>query len=211
MLRWRCEREVGWMGRLIPDMSPSNEGDIMQTKENDLVMIALFAALVAVLGLLPAIPMPWGIPVTAQSLGVMLAGAVLGAKRGGLSMLLFIGLVALGLPLLAGGRGGLGVFVSPTAGFVVGFPVAAYVTGLVMQNLRVDAMIASGIASLIGGIVVLYVMGIGGFWMLTDKGLMASITIMATYIPGDLVKVVLTAIVVGALVKARPQSLLSRQ
>jgi biotin transport system substrate-specific component len=141
----------------------------------------------------------------------MLAGAVLGAKRGGLSMLLFIGLVALGLPLLAGGRGGLGVFVSPTAGFVVGFPVAAFVTGLVMQSLRIDAMVSSGIASLIGGIVVLYAMGIGGFWMLTDKGLMASITIMATYIPGDLVKVVLTAIVIGALVKARPQSLLSRQ
>ena len=126
-------------------------------------------------------------------------------------MLLFIGLVALGLPLLAGGRGGLGVFVSPTAGFVVGFPVAAFVTGLVMQSLRIDAMVSSGIASLIGGIVVLYAMGIGGFWMLTDKGLMASITIMATYIPGDLVKVVLTAIVIGALVKARPQSLLSRQ
>ena len=182
----------------------------MQSKENDLVLIALFAALVAVLGLIPSIQMPWGIPVTAQSLGVMLAGAVLGAKRGGLSILLFIGLVALGLPLLAGGRGGLGVFASPTAGFIFGFPVAAFVTGLVMEKLRFDPTVASGIASFIGGIVVLYVMGILGFYMLTDKSLGTSISIMVTYIPGDLVKVVLTAIIVGALAKARPQSLLSR-
>ncbi len=182
----------------------------MQTKENDLVMIALFAALIAVLGLIPAIPMPWGVPVTAQSLGVMLAGAVLGSWRGGLSMLLFIVLVALGLPLLAGGRGGLGVFASPTVGFIIGFPVAAYVTGLVMEKLRLDPVIASGAAALIGGVIALYVLGIGGFYLMTDKSIGASISIMATYIPGDLVKVVLTAIVVGALAKARPQSLLSR-
>lgn len=183
----------------------------MQSKEKDIVQIALFAALVAVLGLIPSIQMPWGIPVTAQSLGVMLAGAVLGAKRGGLSILLFIGLVALGLPLLAGGRGGLGVFVSPTAGFIFGFPVAAFVTGLVMEKLRVDPTVASGVGAFIGGIVVLYVMGILGFYIATDRSLGASISIMVTYIPGDLVKVVLTAIIVGALAKARPQSLLSRQ
>ncbi len=182
----------------------------MQTKENTLVMVALFAALVAVLGLIPAIPMPWGVPITAQSLGVMLAGAVLGGRKGGLALVLFVFLVALGLPLLAGGRGGLGVFASPTVGFVLGFPVAAFVTGAVMSRSGMNPVLASGIASFIGGIVVLYVMGIAGFYLMTDKSLVASITIMATYIPGDVVKVVLTAIIVGALAKARPQSLLSR-
>ena len=104
--------------------------------EKNVTYIALFAALIAVLGLVPQITLAVGVPVTAQSMGVMLCGTVLGAKRGGLAALLLIGLVALGLPLLSGGRGGLGVFSGPTAGFVVGFPIAAFVTGLLMEKWR---------------------------------------------------------------------------
>ena len=74
-------------------------------KTRDLAYIALFAAITAVLGLLPAVPVPAvPVPITAQTLGVMLAGAVLGARRGFLALLLFLALVAIGLPLLAGGR-----------------------------------------------------------------------------------------------------------
>ena len=75
----------------------------------DVVLIALFAAITAGLAIFPPLVLPVvGVPVTAQSLGPMLAGGVLGARRGGLSMLLFLALVAMGLPLLAGGRGGRG-------------------------------------------------------------------------------------------------------
>ena len=88
--------------------------------ERSLAHIALFAALIAVLGLVPKIDLAAGVPITAQSLGIMLCGTVLGARRGALAVLLFLGLVALGLPLLAGGRGGLGVFASPTVGFLIG-------------------------------------------------------------------------------------------
>ena len=76
--------------------------------ERNLTLIALFAALIAALGLIPKLTLAFGVPVTAQSLGVMLCGTVLGAKRGGLAALLFVGLVALGLPLLSGGRQTLG-------------------------------------------------------------------------------------------------------
>lgn len=74
--------------------------------ERNIVLIALFAALIAVLGLIPKITLMSGVPITAQSLGVMLCGTVLGARRGALAVLLFLLLVALGLPLLAGGRAG---------------------------------------------------------------------------------------------------------
>ena len=93
--------------------------------EKNIAYIALFAALIAVLGLIPKITLAFGVPITAQSLGVMLCGTVLGARRGALAVLLFLALVAMGLPLLAGGRGGLGVFASPTVGFLIGFPVAS--------------------------------------------------------------------------------------
>jgi biotin transport system substrate-specific component len=98
----------------------------MTTK--DIAYIALFAALTAALAVFPPITIPGiNVPITAQTLGVMLAGSILGARRGGLSLLLFLGLVAAGLPVLAGGRGGLSVFAGPTAGFLGAWPPAAFV------------------------------------------------------------------------------------
>ena len=76
--------------------------------EKTSVLVALFAALIAALGLVPAFPLASGVPITAQSLGVMLCGTILGSKKGGLAALLFIFLTLVGLPLLAGGRGGVG-------------------------------------------------------------------------------------------------------
>ena len=82
----------------------------------DAALIAVFAGFVAALGVVPAFQPPgFSVPITAQSLGVMLAGAILGGRRGFAALALFLALVAIGLPLLAGGRGGLGVFATPTA------------------------------------------------------------------------------------------------
>ena len=179
--------------------------------ERSVALIAIFAALIAALGFMPSLMLATGVPITAQSLGVMLAGTVLGARRGGLAVLLFVVLVALGLPLLAGGRGGLGVFASPTVGFVVGFPVAAFVAGFVMEQLRrMNVTLAAGIAAAIGGIVVLYTFGVLGFMMVLDKGLVETLVILGVYIPGDVIKVVLTALITAALFRARPASVLSR-
>src|SRR5690606_8406265 len=74
------------------------------------------------------------VPIHAQSLGVLLAGVVLGARGGMLSVLLLIALVAIGLPVLSGGRGGLAVFLSPTAGYLIGFLPAAFVTGWISDK-----------------------------------------------------------------------------
>ena len=73
--------------------------------ERNLTMIALFAALIAALGLIPKFTLGFGVPITAQSLGVMLCGTVLGAKRGFLAAPPFVLLVAIGLPSRRGGRG----------------------------------------------------------------------------------------------------------
>jgi biotin transport system substrate-specific component len=73
------------------------------TSSRSLSYIALFAALMAVFGLIPKIDLPFGVPITLQSLGVMLAGCLLGPRRGFLAIGLFLLAVALGLPLLSGG------------------------------------------------------------------------------------------------------------
>ena len=82
-----------------------------RSTSRDLALIATFAGVVAALGLVPAfLPPGFSVPITAQSLGVMLTGAVIGGRRGFLALVLFLVLVAVGLPLLAGGCGGLAVF-----------------------------------------------------------------------------------------------------
>ena len=179
--------------------------------ERNLVMIALFAALIAALGLIPKITLAFGVPITAQSLGVMLCGTVLGSKRGALAVLLFLLLVALGLPLLAGGRGGLGLFVSPTAGFLVGFPIAAFVTGLIVEKWRSAPLtLVAGIAAALGGIVVLYVFGVIGMSITLDKSINEATVLVAAFIPGDVLKAAIAGMLTAALAKARPNSVLSR-
>ena len=79
------------------------------SRSSGLAYVSLFAALVAVFGLIPKIDLPLGVPITLQTLGVMLAGCMLGPKKALQALLLFLAAVALGLPLLSGGRGGLGL------------------------------------------------------------------------------------------------------
>lgn len=99
------------------------EGRSRGFSARDLSLVASFAALIWVLGVPGAIdPVGSGVPITLQTLGVMLAGAVLGARRGAAASLVVIALCAIGLPVLAGGRGGGVVCVagSAVAGVAVG-------------------------------------------------------------------------------------------
>ncbi|RBY94676.1 biotin transporter BioY [Blastococcus sp. TBT05-19] len=175
-------------------------------KSRDLAYVALFAAIVAVLGLLPPVPVPGlPVPITAQTLGVMLAGSVLGAKRGGLALLVFLALVAAGAPLLAGGRGGLSVFVGPTAGYLYSWPIAAFVIGLLTQLFWKRFNLAWAlIANMIGGIVVIYAIGIPFTSIYGDVPLWASFTGSLTFIPGDLVKAVAASVVAVAVRRTYP-------
>lgn len=179
--------------------------------EKNVAMIAMFAALIAVLGLIPKLTLAFGVPVTAQSLGVMLCGTVLGARKGALAVLLFLLLTAIGLPLLSGGRGGLGVFVSPSAGFLIGWPIAAFVTGLIVEKWRGASLaLVAGVASVIGGIVVMYVFGIAGLAFALEKSVTEAAALVTAFIPGDVLKAAIAGMLTAALAKARPASVLSR-
>lgn len=182
----------------------------MTTLERNLTHIALFAALIAVLGLIPKIDLASGVPITAQSLGIMLCGTVLGAKRGALAVLLFLALVAAGLPLLSGGRGGIGVFASPSVGFLIGFPVAALVIGWFMERTSLSPALAATAASVIGGIGVLYIFGIIGMSVMLGKTLGEASFLAMAFLPGDAVKAVLAGLITQSLARMRPASLLSR-
>ena len=182
-------------------------------KDRSLVQIALYAAIFAVLGLLPRFDIPFagGVPITAQSMGAMLAGVMLGAWRGALAMVLLLFVVALGAPLLAGGRGGLGVFFSPSIGFIFGWIATAFVAGLVMRMLRNQPVFASAlIAAVTGGIVVMYAFGIVGMSLMTNLSLLDAAKACLIFIPGDTIKAVLVALVAQTVARGMPEALLSR-
>jgi biotin transport system substrate-specific component len=178
----------------------------------DLALIAVFAGIVAALGIVPGIN-PFGIPVpiTAQSLGVMLAGAVLGARRGALSLVLLLALVAIGLPVLAGGRGGLAQFAGPSVGFLLGWPIAAFVIGWLTERGGPSYRLHWGIvANIVGGIVVLYAFGIAGMALVLHMSVVAAALTCGWFVLGDLAKAVIAALVARGVHAAYP-GLLNRQ
>ncbi len=176
----------------------------MNTKS--IVYIALFAALTAALGLFPPVAFAGlGLPpITAQSLGVMLAGAILGARRGALAMLLFVVLVAVGLPLLSGGRGGFGVFLSGSGGFLLAWPLSAYVIGWLLQRYKGANFAMQCLFVSYGGILVMYAIGVPWMAVIAKLELSKAMTIMLAYIPGDLIKVVIATIIARGVRKALP-------
>jgi len=182
-------------------------------ESRDLARIAVFAALIAALGLMPALyPFGAAVPVTAQTLGVMLAGAVLGPWRGAAAVLVFEILVLVGLPLLSGGRGGPGVFVSPSVGYLVGWILGAFVVGLIASPRNgKPTWWRVALGALVGGIAVVYAIGIPVAAAITGLALPEMALVSAVYIPGDLIKVVLTVLIVLALGRAYPAAFGRRQ
>ena len=178
----------------------SRTADSSQTTPNT-VLVAVFAALIAALGLVP--PITVGIipvPITLQTLGVMLAGALLGPVRGMLSVVVLHALVLAGLPLLAGGRGGLGVFLGPTGGYLVGWIPAALVIGALVQYWAIRrtgraARFAAVLLSVVaGGIAVIYAFGIPWTAVVTGLPLSTSALGALVFIPGDLLKAVVATL-----------------
>ncbi len=189
-------------------------------KTKDIVLIALFTALIITLGLVPPIPMPLvPVPVTLQTFGVMLAGLILGPKRAGLVLLLYVMIALLGLPVLPGGRAGLAVLTGPTAGFLLGMIPGAVVTGwlaLVLNresNLKADSIKADSsshralqsnpkweimrytLAAIVGGIVLVYAIGIPWLALVTKMGLTKACWAMVVFLPGDVLKALVAAVV----------------
>ncbi|HEY6933949.1 MAG TPA: biotin transporter BioY [Marmoricola sp.] len=177
-----------------------------RTTSRDLALVATFTGLVAALGLVPAVyPAGIPVPITAQSLGVMLAGAVLGRWRGAASLALLLVLVAVGLPLLPGGRGGLAVFAGPSVGYLVGFPVAAWVIGWLTEKGGAPYRLGWGVvANVVGGIVVLYAIGIPGTAWRAHLSLQAAAVSSGWFVVGDLVKAVIAALVARGVHAAYP-------
>lgn len=174
----------------------------------DLVRIALFAALIAALGLIPKFDLPFtaGVPITAQTLGVMLAGLILGPRNSLLAVLLFLFVVALGAPVLSGGRGGLGVFFGPTVGFLAGWAAGAWLCGAVfswlMRQWPKRIFLWAFVAAVFGGILAVYALGIPVLALMAKMPVDKAALVSLAFVPGDLVKAAIAAWLTHRLCRA---------
>lgn len=173
----------------------------MKTKE--LVYASLLAAFISVLGLIPPLPLGFiPVPITAQTLGVMLAGCFLGKRTAALSLILFIILVAIGLPVLSGGRGGLSALVGPSAGYIFSWPIAAYCIGWASEKIWPQVKTWKlVIINIVFGVILVSLIGAPIMALITNTSIWAGILGSAAYFPGDLIKALIAAII-GMQLKA---------
>lgn len=162
-----------------------------------LVYTALMTAIIGVLGFVPAIPLPiMPVPIVLQNIGIFLAGILLGRKYGVLSVIVLLLLVATGLPLLSGGRGGIGVFAGPSTGFLIMYPVIAYLIGLVrdLYFKKINFTVLLG-TTIIFGVILLDIVGTIVMGLMTNLPISKSVTLSLVFMPADLVKAVIASLI----------------
>ncbi|GAA4839073.1 biotin transporter BioY [Saccharopolyspora rosea] len=176
----------------------------------NLARTVVFAAFIAVLGIFPGFYLGGAaVPVVLQNMGPLLAGSILGARRAGAAVLLFLALTALGLPLLSGGRGGVAPFFGPSGGFLLGWLVSAVVVGLVVQRATPRPGLVVLLVANAAGVAADYLVGIP-FWGLVTGDLGTAAVQSLVFVPGDAVKLVVVSLVAAAVHRAAPAALTGR-
>ena len=157
----------------------------------DLCGIALMAAVTAIMAQI-AIPMPMGVPMTMQTFAITMAGVILGSKKGGLSILVYVLLGAVGVPVFAEFSGGIQNIIGPTGGFIISFPIMAYIIGLGVEMRKKKGMFT---LMLILGTVLNYVVGVIMFCVVMDSTVMTAMAAcVIPFIPTAIIKAVLASI-----------------
>lgn len=168
------------------------------TRAATVVAVVGFALLTA-LAAQYVIPLPFTpVPITGQTLVVLLAGGVLGSRRGAASMLLYVALGAVGLPFFAQASGGWEVVTGATGGYIVGFIAAAWFVGFLAER-RQDRAIATSIPAFLTGNAIIYLFGVT--WLSYSLNMSAADALsagLAPFVIGDAFKVALAGLALPA-------------
>ena len=158
-----------------------------------MVYAVLFGALTAA-GAFIVIPLP-PVPITAQTFFLNICAVLLGGSLGALSQFIYLMLGIVGLPVFAGGKAGIGVIFGPTGGYLLGFIIAAFVTGEIARAKK-GAGIFWYILSMFCGMLIIYC--VGSLWLAQTAKITfhrALVIGVLPFIPGDIIKILLAAII----------------
>ena len=151
-----------------------------------MVYAALMAALTAA-GAYIAIPVG-PVPIVLQNLFIMLAGLLLGGRWGLISVAVYLLAGAVGLPVFAGGTGGIGKFVGPTGGYLLGFAAAAYLIGIISESGR--GRVAIDVIAMVAGTLIIYAFGVSWLKVVTGMSFSKALTVgMLPFLIGDVLKI----------------------
>lgn len=167
---------------------------------------ALMAAVTAVAAQI-TIPLPFSpVPFTMQVLAVVLTGLLLGPRYGALAQAIYLLVGAIGVPVFAGFKGGLGIIIGPTGGYLLSYPLAAAVAGLAAyaaSNAPRRRALFVSIAAGTGALAIIY--AVGATWLAVQTGLPPAVALaqgVLPFVPLDIAKVVLAALVATAAAPA---------
>ena len=195
-----------------PHSTPADTSALARRSWNatDLSLIAVFAAVVAVSAILPAIPVGQvGVPITLQTLAIMVTGIVLGPWRGGAALSLYLAVALAGLPIFSQFRGGIGVLFGPSAGYIIAFPIAAFVVGflarIVFRRFSRNRFLALFGACTLTSLLITHPFGIVGMMITAKLDLAAAVAADIVFLPGDILKNLAAAAIGLSVVKAFPR------
>ena len=151
-----------------------------------MVYAALMAALTAA-GAYIAIPLG-PVPIVLQNLFIMLAGLLLGGRWGLISVAVYLLAGAVGLPVFAGGTGGVGKFVGPTGGYLLGFGAAAYLIGIISESGR--GRVTIDVLAMVAGTLIIDAFGVSWLKVVTGISFSKALTVgMLPFLIGDALKI----------------------
>ncbi len=179
----------------------------------DVGFIAVFAALIAAASIAPGVPIG-PVPITLQTLAILLTGLVLGHWRGLAATVLYVVVGLAGLPVFAGGAAGLGILAKPSAGYLLSFPLAALVAGglATLVRRRTGAWLPASLTAIAAAVslLIIHPLGILGLMVNLKAPFLKALTIDLAFVPGDLAKSLLAGVIAAAVHRAFP-ALLSRR
>lgn len=164
---------------------------VARSRLRDVMLIVAFSGFVALTARIE-IPL-WPVPLTLQTLGVLLTGAALGSFRGALALVLYLAEGIMGLPVFSGGAAGAAYVAGPTGGYLVGFVAAAAIVGWLAER-GWDRRISLAVWGMIIGNIVIYAFGVA--WLALYLGSMERAVMggLVPFILGDLIKIGIAAI-----------------
>lgn len=164
----------------------------MKRKTLDIVYCGIFATITAILAQI-SIPLPGGVPLTLQTFAVSLAGILLGSKKGFISILVYVLMGAIGLPVFSGFSVGISAIVGPAGGFILSFPIMSFIIGLICE--RTDNKILIFLAMILGSIPN-YLVGAIQFSLVTSSSLYnAFLVSVLPFILVGIIKAILVTII----------------
>ena len=162
--------------------------------------LVLGGALLVALAAQISIPLPFTpVPISGQTFAVVLVGASLGAARGGASMALYVLIGLLGAPVYFSGNSGVEHVLGASGGYLLSYPVAAAVTGMLAER-GWDRRLRSAVAAMLTGNVVIYLIGLPWLAAVVGAGLEETLKLgLYPFVPGDVLKLYLAgALLPGA-------------